>query len=99
MTGIRAIPAATAVALIRLYQLALSPLLGPSCRFSPSCSHYGMAAIGRHGLLRGLWLTLTRLGRCHPWGGCGHDPVPARFRWWPAPSRSRSSPSGPLHDQ
>ena len=67
---------ATAILPIRLYQLCLSPLLPPSCRFVPTCSAYAIEAITRHGLLRGGWLTLCRLARCHPWGGSGYDPVP-----------------------
>lgn len=63
-------------ALIRGYQLFISPLLPPSCRFTPTCSQYALEALARHGLWRGGWLTLRRLGRCQPWGGCGHDPVP-----------------------
>jgi uncharacterized protein len=62
--------------LIRFYRLALSPLLGPTCRFHPSCSSYGLEAIERHGTLRGGWLTLRRIGRCHPWHPGGFDPVP-----------------------
>jgi uncharacterized protein len=64
------------IALIRAYQWAISPLLPASCRFTPSCSAYAAEAIGRHGALRGSWLAARRLGRCHPWGGHGHDPVP-----------------------
>lgn len=64
------------MALVRLYQIALSPLLGGQCRFAPSCSHYATEALERHGALRGGWLTLRRLARCHPWGGSGDDPVP-----------------------
>ncbi|MGB1581032.1 MAG: membrane protein insertion efficiency factor YidD [Nevskiales bacterium] len=62
--------------LVRLYQWLVSPLLGPHCRFYPSCSQYAVLALQKHGLVKGLRLTLTRLGRCHP--GCpgGHDPVP-----------------------
>ncbi|MFA7429274.1 MAG: membrane protein insertion efficiency factor YidD [Rhodospirillaceae bacterium] len=63
-------------AFIRGYQLFISPLLPPSCRFTPTCSQYALEALARHGLLHGGWLTLRRLGRCQPWGGCGHDPVP-----------------------
>lgn len=62
--------------IIRLYQLLLSPLLGASCRFTPTCSQYGVEAIKKHGPFKGGWLTLKRIGRCHPWGSHGHDPVP-----------------------
>jgi len=62
--------------LLRFYQLTLSPLIGPRCRFTPSCSQYGIEAINRYGILKGGWLTIRRLVRCHPWGGCGYDPVP-----------------------
>ena len=62
--------------MIRVYQFAISPLFAPTCRFEPSCSCYAMEAIGRHGPLRGLWLAARRIGRCHPWGGHGFDPVP-----------------------
>lgn len=62
--------------LIRLYQLTLSPILGRSCRFTPTCSHYGIEALKKHGLLKGIWLTAKRISRCHPWGGHGYDPVP-----------------------
>jgi uncharacterized protein len=62
--------------LIRLYQLALSPLLGAHCRFYPSCSSYALQAIERFGLLRGGWLSLKRIGRCHPWHAGGVDLVP-----------------------
>lgn len=64
------------LALIRLYQLLLSPWLGRQCRFVPTCSNYAVAAIERHGAWRGSWLTVCRLGRCHPWCPGGHDPVP-----------------------
>jgi putative membrane protein insertion efficiency factor len=63
--------------LIRGYQLAISPLLGPRCRFYPSCSHYAIEAIETHGALRGVWLTAKRISRCHPWHEGGFDPVPA----------------------
>lgn len=61
---------------IRAYQLLVSPLLPPSCRFLPTCSDYAFEAVGRHGALRGLALAARRLARCHPWGGSGYDPVP-----------------------
>ena len=67
--------------MIRAYQLIVAPILPPSCRFYPSCSHYAAEAVERHGPWRGLVLALRRLLRCHPWGGSGYDPVP------PMPSR------------
>lgn len=65
------------IGLIRVYQLAISPMLGPTCRFSPSCSHYACACLRDHGLVRGSWLTIRRLSRCHPWHPGGYDPPPA----------------------
>ena len=62
--------------IIRIYQLAVSPLLGPRCRFHPSCSCYALSAIERHGALRGSWLGTKRLLRCHPFSEGGYDPVP-----------------------
>lgn len=62
--------------LVRAYQYTVSPLLGPVCRYEPSCSRYGFEALWRHGALRGSWLTLRRLSRCHPWSAGGVDPVP-----------------------
>ena len=64
------------IAAIRLYQLALSPLIGPACRFEPTCSQYAIEAVERHGPLRGVWLVAKRLGRCHPLGDHGYDPLP-----------------------
>lgn len=61
---------------IKIYQILISPLLGPSCRFSPTCSQYTIEAIQKYGPLKGGWLGFRRIIRCHPWGGCGHDPVP-----------------------
>ena len=66
------------VAAIRMYQAVLSPWLGPGCRFEPNCSEYALEAFKTHGIARGTWLTLRRLGRCHPMGGDGFDPVPKR---------------------
>ncbi len=63
-------------AIIRAYQLVLSPVLGANCRFHPSCSEYAREAIESHGAARGSWLSLKRLGRCHPFNQGGSDPVP-----------------------
>ena len=83
------------VMFIRLYQLTLSPLLaalspGGICRYDPSCSNYALQAVKSHGAFRGVWLAVKRLARCHPWGGCGQDPVPPR-----KPLSLISPPAGP----
>lgn len=67
--------------LIALYRATLSPLLGARCRFHPSCSCYARTALARHGTMRGGWLTVRRIARCHPLSAGGHDPVPERFSW------------------
>jgi len=64
------------IGMIKIYQLVISPWLGPSCRYTPTCSQYGLEAIKKYGPLKGGWLTLKRIARCNPWGGHGHDPVP-----------------------
>ena len=61
---------------IRFYQIAISPLLGPSCRFTPTCSEYARQALIKHGPVKGLYLAVWRILRCNPWGGSGYDPVP-----------------------
>ena len=61
---------------IKLDQILLSPLIGPSCRFTPTCSNYAIEAINRHGPFKGFWLSIKRISKCHPWGDSGHDPVP-----------------------
>ena len=63
---------------IRFYQKVISPIIGPSCRYQPTCSHYMVQAIQEWGVLKGLWLGIKRIGRCHPWGSHGHDPVPKK---------------------
>jgi hypothetical protein len=68
--------------LIRGYQRFISPMLGPRCRFHPSCSAYTSAAVQRFGVFRGLWLGLRRIGRCQPLYEGGPDPLPERYRWW-----------------
>ena len=76
---------------VRLYRCVLSPakvlLFGPlgRCRFTPSCSEYALEALRSHGAIAGAWLALKRIARCHPWGGCGLDPVPAGAQAHPQP--------------
>lgn len=70
-------PAALLITLVRGYRLLLSPWLGSSCRFEPTCSRYALEALERHGAAQGSYLTLRRLARCHPWCAGGCDPVPA----------------------
>ena len=80
MATVALIPAsavrALLLGLIRLYQLTLSPWLGRQCRYEPTCSHYAAEAVTRYGARRGVWLAAKRIGRCHPWGRSGYDPVP-----------------------
>ena len=64
------------IGLIKTYQYTLSPLLGASCRYQPSCSQYGIEALKKYGFFKGGYLTVKRILSCHPWGGHGHDPVP-----------------------
>lgn len=61
---------------IWIYQKAISPYTPPSCRFTPTCSEYARQALLKHGPIKGLWLAIKRISRCHPWGGSGYDPVP-----------------------
>ncbi|MHA1566916.1 MAG: membrane protein insertion efficiency factor YidD [Alphaproteobacteria bacterium] len=76
MTALKMVLSTIFLILIRIYQLFLSPLLGANCRFAPTCSGYAQEAIRLHGPFRGSWLAVRRIGRCHPWGGMGYDPVP-----------------------
>ena len=64
------------IAFIRFYQICISPLKPPTCRFTPTCSAYALEALRKHGLFKGSWLAIRRILRCHPWGGSGYDPVP-----------------------
>jgi putative membrane protein insertion efficiency factor len=64
------------IQVVRFYRLAISPWFGANCRFDPSCSTYAIEALQVHGVLKGTWLVVRRIGRCHPWGGSGYDPVP-----------------------
>ena len=64
------------IVLIRLYQWIISPWMGAKCRYTPTCSQYGIEALKKYGPVKGLWLTMRRVSKCHPWGGHGYDPVP-----------------------
>lgn len=61
---------------VKFYQGAISPHFPASCRYTPTCSQYAIEALTKHGAAKGVWLTLKRIARCHPWGGSGYDPVP-----------------------
>lgn len=67
------------IGLVRFYQMAISPWLGSSCRYTPTCSQYMIEAVDEWGPLKGFWLGIKRIGRCHPWGDHGHDPVPKQL--------------------
>ena len=66
------------ILLVRFYQVAISPYMPSSCRYSPTCSHYTIEALNKHGLLKGSWFAIKRISSCHPWGGSGYDPVPEK---------------------
>jgi putative membrane protein insertion efficiency factor len=74
----QSLAAAALIAAIKVYRLTLSPWLGRQCRYLPTCSVYAEEAVARFGAWRGAWLAARRLGRCHPWGSSGYDPVPER---------------------
>jgi uncharacterized protein len=74
------IPATILIALLRGYRFLISPWLGQACRFHPGCSQYAVDALTTHGALRGSWLAVKRVGRCHPWHAGGFDPVPPQNR-------------------
>lgn len=76
MLKLENLPAKLLLAFIRFYQYAVSPLIPPRCRYTPTCSQYALEAVKKYGALKGGWLACKRIVRCHPWGGCGHDPVP-----------------------
>lgn len=97
------IPALLLVGVFRVWQLVASPTYGQTCRFYPSCSAYGVEAVRTHGALRGGWLTLRRIGRCHPWNPGGYDPVPPTGRSVPNSGDDRHDenvpPSGASPDR
>ena len=84
------LPARLLAALVHAYRVVVSPLLGPRCRFAPSCSAYAIEALRTHGALRGSWLTVRRLVRCHPFNRGGVDPVPPANQAAPAPPEAMS---------
>lgn len=61
---------------VKIYQWTISPMIGPSCRYTPTCSAYTIEALKKHGPIKGLWLSIKRIASCNPWGGSGYDPVP-----------------------
>lgn len=89
LQGIRKAASWPFVMLIRFYQVCISPLKPASCRFSPTCSQYGLQAFRKHGPIKGLILTTWRILRCNPWGGSGYDPVPEEFRLFKAVGKRR----------
>jgi putative membrane protein insertion efficiency factor len=94
------LPRRLAMGLIRGYQVLVSPLLGPSCRFRPTCSAYALTSVERFGVIRGGWLAAKRIGRCHPWNPGGYDPVPDTLQASTAkatrPSAGGSSAGDPM---
>lgn len=83
---------------VHFYRRVISPLKPPTCRFDPTCSAYALEALRVHGPLRGSWLTLRRVLRCHPFGGCGHDPVPPRRGMDPEPADGAAGQEGTGED-
>ena len=83
MKTLRRILSLPFIGIIKLYQVLISPILGPKCRFTPTCSTYAIEALKKYGILKGSWLAIKRISRCHPWGGHGYDPVP-----WPKKDRA-----------
>jgi len=61
---------------VYFYRYSISPLIGPRCRYTPTCSQYAIEAVKKHGIIKGGWLAIKRISSCHPWGGSGYDPVP-----------------------
>ena len=76
MKLLKQILSAPFILLIRAYQLVISPWLGPKCRFTPTCSEYSLQAFRKYGPLKGFWLSVNRVRKCHPWGSSGYDPIP-----------------------
>ena len=81
MSQVSGLASSALILLVRAYQVTLSPLFGDCCRFEPSCSNYMIESLKVHGAVKGTWLGLWRLLRCHPFGSHGYDPVPPKGRW------------------
>ena len=79
-TSIQSILTYPLILLIKFYQYAISPLTPAACRYQPTCSHYSLEALKKHGLFKGGWLAIKRIFSCHPWGGSGYDPVPETLK-------------------
>lgn len=73
--AVRSVAVAVLCLPIHFYRLCISPMFPPSCRYTPTCSQYAIEALRRHGPVKGLWMAVKRICRCHPWGGSGYDPV------------------------
>jgi putative membrane protein insertion efficiency factor len=88
------------IVVLKTYRKVVSPIYGDVCRYYPSCSAYALAAVEAHGALRGSWLTVRRLGRCHPWAAGGVDQVPAEFTWQRHAEHRHAEPAatGPADD-
>ena len=78
MKSLAKIAAIPFIWLVRFYQAAISPYTPSSCRYTPTCSSYSLEALQKHGIFKGGWLAIKRIGSCHPWGGSGYDPVPGK---------------------
>ena len=82
---LKSLPSKLGICLIRFYQLVISPMFPSCCRYTPTCSEYGLQAVKRYGLLKGSWLAFKRILRCRPGGAVGYDPVPDHFTWLASP--------------
>ena len=76
LNSIRSVLIAILIVPVKMYQYTISPVIGPSCRYTPTCSQYTIEALRKHGPIKGLWLSIKRILSCNPWGGHGYDPVP-----------------------
>ncbi|MDE7136461.1 MAG: membrane protein insertion efficiency factor YidD [Muribaculaceae bacterium] len=76
LSSLSALASRFMILFVRFYQLCISPMLPSACRYTPTCSQYAIEALRKHGPAKGLWLSIKRISRCHPWGGSGYDPVP-----------------------